>query len=127
VESSASARRLEPGIARRLAAEAALKKSGEHRLRLLQESSRLQSRWRHQARAMLSAQEDERQKTSRHLDDEIVQTLLGIHIRLLTLKQAARANTGNLKKEIASTQRLVKQSVSMVNRFAHEFGAQHKA
>jgi len=75
---------------------------------------------------MLSAQEDERQKTSRHLDDEIVQTLLGIHIRLLTLKQAARANTGNLKKEIASTQRLVKQSVRMVNRSAHEFGAQCK-
>ena len=41
-------------------------------------------------------------------------------------KEAAKANTGSLKKEIASTQRLVKQSVKTINRFAREFGLQHE-
>ena len=81
---------------------------------------------RHLTRKILSAQEDERQKTSRQLHDEIAQTLLAINVRLLTLKKAAKANTENLKKEIAETQRLVKQSVKTIQRLAHEFGVHHE-
>jgi len=126
MESSASARHLEQGILQRQAAEAALKKSGKQRTRLLAESRRLQQHSRHLTHEILSAQEDEWQQISRQLHDEIAQILLGINVRLLTLKKAAKANTGSLKKEIASTQRLVKQSVKTINRFAREFGLQHE-
>lgn len=127
MESSAATRRLKRGVARRRAAEAVLKKSGAHRIGLLQESRRLQNRLRDQMRAMLVAQESGRQKSSSQLHDEIAQTLLAIHVRLLTLKKATKASTESLKKEIAETQRLVKQSVAMIQRLAHEYGANHEA
>ena len=127
VESSASKRHLERGVARRRAAEAALKKSGQHRLKLLQKSRRLQERLREQTRTMLSAQEDERKKSSRQLQDEIAQTLLAINVRLLTLKNAGRAKTETLRKEIAETQRLVRQSVLTIRRLGHEYGACHES
>lgn len=126
VERSASARHLKQSILQRQAAEAALKKSGEQRAKLLAESRRLQWHSRHVTHEILSAQEDEWQKIGRQLHDEIAQILLGINVRLLTLKKAAKVNTGSLKKEIASTQRLVRQSVKTINRFAREFGLQHE-
>ena len=51
--------------------------------------------------------------------------MLGINVRLLTLKKEATVNTKGLKKEIASTQRLVEKSVKTMSRFAREFGKQH--
>ena len=126
VESSAVARQLERSVAQRHAVERTLKKSGKHRTMLLEESRRLQKHLRHLTREILAAQEDGRQQISRELHDEIVQILLGINVRLLTLKKAAKASTSSLKKEIASTQRLVKQSVKTINRFACEFGLQHE-
>jgi hypothetical protein len=41
------------------------------------------------------------------------------------LKKEATVNTEGLKKEIASTQRLVGKSVKTMSRFAREFGKQH--
>ena len=125
-EWSEAARHLKRGIVQRQLAEEALKKSGNHRTKLLKDSGRLQKHLRHLTHEILAAQEDDRQKISRQLHDEIAQILLGINVRLLTLKKAAKANTGSLKKEIASTQRLVKQSVKTINRFAREFGLQHE-
>jgi len=125
-ESSASARHLRRGIAQRQAAEAALKKCGKHGDKLLNESRRLQKHLRHLTHEILCAQEDERRKISHQLHDEMAQTLLGIHVRLLTLKKAAKANTQGFKKELASTQWLVRQSVRSINRFAHEFGLRHE-
>ena len=58
----------------------------------------------------------------RELQNEIVQTLLGINVRLLSLKQEARNNTRGFKNEIASTQRLVVKSVQSVRNVAREFG-----
>jgi signal transduction histidine kinase len=126
VESSASARHLKQGIARRQAAEAALQKSGQQRNRLLAESRRLREHLQHLTHEILSGQEDERRKISRQLHDEIAQTLLGINIRLLTLKNTAKANTSSLKKEIAGTQRLVRRSLRTVHQFAEEFGLGHE-
>lgn len=123
VESSASARHLKQGVVQRQASDRALKKSGKQHAKLLAESRRLREHLRHLTHEILSAQEDERQKISHQLHDEIAQTLLGINVRLLTLKNTAKANTAGLKKEIASTQRLVKQSLKTINRFAHEFGS----
>ncbi len=125
-ESSVSSRRLADGIARRKAAEAALKKSGKHLTRLLQESSRLQDLVRVQTREFLSKHEGERRKSSRQLHDEIAQALLAIDVRLLTLKIAAKASSQSLEKEVAGTQRLVKQSVVMIRRVAHEFGVRNE-
>ena len=72
--------------------ETALKKSGEHYAKLLKESLQLQEGLRQLAHQVLATQEDERRKISRELQDEIAQTLLGINVRLLSLKQEARSN-----------------------------------
>ncbi|MFA6561177.1 MAG: hypothetical protein WCV00_04655 [Verrucomicrobiia bacterium] len=53
-----------------------------------------------------------------------------IHVRALTtlaLKKAVKANPQGLKKEIAGTQRLVRQSITTINRFACEFGFHHES
>ena len=126
VESSASTRRLKRSIIQRQGVEESLKKSGDHYTQLLTESRRLQKRLRHLTREMLSAQEDERQKASHQLHDEIAQTLIAIDLPLLTLKKAAKASTASLKEEIANTRRMVKESGQRLNRFAHEFVIQHK-
>jgi len=114
-------RQLKRGIVRRKSVEAALKKSGVHYSRLLKDSLQLQEGLRELTHRVLAAQEDERQKISRELQDEIAQTLLGINVRLLSLKKEARVNTKGLKKEIASTQRLVAKSAKTVRRVAREF------
>ena len=125
-EMSSSTRHLARSVTRREAAETALRKRGDDRARLLLESSGLQTRLLGQTREMLTSQEDERQKNSRHLQDEIAQTLLAINLRLLSLKTSAKASTDQFEKEIAHTQRLVRESVKRINRFAHEFALRQK-
>jgi len=115
-------RQLQRGVVRRKAMEDAFEKSGQHHHKSLEESLQLQKRLRQLTHQVLVAQEDERKNISRELQDEIAQTLLGINVRLLSLKQEARNNTKGLKNEIASTQRLVVKSAKSVRRIAHEFG-----
>ena len=114
-------RQLQRGILRRKSVEAALKKSGEHYARLLKESLRLQEGLRQLTHEVLASQEEERKKISLELQNEIAQTLLGINVRLLSLKQEARLNTKGLKNEIASTQRLLLKSAQSVRQVAREF------
>jgi signal transduction histidine kinase len=121
VELAATNRQLQRGIVRRKSVEAALKKSGKHYTKLLKDSLQLQEGLRHLTHQVLASQEDERKKISRELQDEIAQTLLGINVRLVSLKQEARTNTKGLKNEIASTQRLVVKSAQSVRRAAREF------
>jgi signal transduction histidine kinase len=75
---------------------------------------------------ILAVQEDKRKKISRDLQDEIAQTLLGINVRLLTLKNEAEVNTELFKKDLADTQRLVDRSVETIKRFAREIGKHRK-
>ena len=121
-ELAATNRQLQRGIVRRKSVEAALKKSGLHYSKLLKDSLQLQEGLRQLTHQVLVAQEDERRKISTELQDEIGQTLLGINVRLLSLKREARSNTKGLKNEIASTQRLVAKSARSVRRVAREFG-----
>jgi len=121
-----SKRRLKLRIAQRENAEEALQRSGEHYARLLQESHQLQEHLRHLTHRILSAQEHENKMVSRELQDEIAQTLLGINVRLLTLRTGAGTNARGLKKEVASTQRLVKQSETLMRRFTHELGIHYE-
>jgi signal transduction histidine kinase len=115
--------KLQRGIVRRKSLEATLKKSSEHYAKLLKESLQLQGDLRQLTHRVLAAQEDERKKISRELHNEIAQTLLGIHVRLLSLKQEARSNTKRIKNEIASIRQLVINSAKSVRRVAREFGS----
>jgi signal transduction histidine kinase len=69
---------------------------------------------------VMAAQEDERTKISHELQDEIAQTLLGINVRLLSLKQSSRISTKGFRNEIASTQQLVLKSAKFVRQFARK-------
>ena len=124
---AASSRSLTQGIAQRKVVEQALKQSRKHYKALLEESLDLQKHLRRLTHQILTAQEAERKKVSRDLRDEIGQTLLGINVRLLTLKGAAKGNAASLKKEIALTQRLVLESVRSINQFARELDLHQQA
>jgi signal transduction histidine kinase len=121
LELGATNRQLQRGIIRRKNVEAALKKSGEHYTKLLKDSLQLQKGLRQLTHQLLASQEEERKKISLELQNEIAQTLLGINVRLLSLKQEARLNTKGLKNEIASTQRLLLKSAQSVRQVAREF------
>ncbi len=119
-QSADSTRRLKRVVVRRQASETALDASGKQHAKLVQKSHSLQSELQAQMHTIMSANEEQRQKTSLQLQNEIVQLLVAIHVRLLTLKKAAKANTDSLKKEIAETQRLVTQSVQTIQRLTNE-------
>ena len=121
LELAATNRLLQRGVVRRKSVESALKKSGTRYTRLLKDSLQLQDGLRQLTHRVLASQEDERKKISRELQDEIAQTLLGINVRLVSLKQEARTNTKGLKNEIASTQRLVVKSAKSLRRAARAF------
>lgn len=121
LELAATNRQLQRGIIRRQCVEAALKNSGIRYTKLLKDSLQLQEGLRQLTHRVLAAQEEERLKISLELQDEIAQTLLGINVRLLALKQEARLNTKGLRNEIARTQRLVVKSARSVRRVAREF------
>jgi signal transduction histidine kinase len=119
---AASNRELQRGVVRRKDMEDAFVKRGKHQQQCLEESLELQNRLRQLTHRVLLAQEDERKKISHELQDEIAQTLLGINVRLLTLKQEARQNTKGLKKKIASTQVLVADSAKSVQQASRKMG-----
>jgi signal transduction histidine kinase len=118
---AATHRRLQRCIVRRKFVEAAFVKSGRHHKKCLEVSLQLQKRLRQLTHRVLAAQEIERQQVGKELQDEIAQTLLGINVRLLSLRQEARNNVKGFKNEIASTQRLVLRSAKSVRRAAREF------
>jgi signal transduction histidine kinase len=95
-------------------------KNGKPQAKVLKESLQLQKQLRRLTHRVLVAQEDEREKLSHELRNEIAQTLLGLNVRLLLLKQTARNKAGGLKNEIASAQRLVVKSATLVRRLARE-------
>jgi signal transduction histidine kinase len=120
VDLAATNRSLKQRVAQRKAAEEALKKRGAHSAKLLKESRELQKHLQHLTHKILSSQENKRKKISRDLQDEIAQTLLGINVRLLTLRKVNAIHARGLQKEIASTQRLVDKSVRSIDRFVRE-------
>jgi signal transduction histidine kinase len=113
-------RQLQRSIVRFKARENAFQKSGKHKDKFLGESLQQQKHLRKLTHRVLGAQEDERKKISHELQDEIAQNLLGINVRLLSLKEKARSSPKGLKKEIASTRRLVAKSAKSMRWFAHE-------
>ena len=119
-ELAESNRLLQLGIVRHKTMEATLKKNAEHYMELLKDSVQLQDSLRQLARKGLSAQEAERKKISHELQDDVAQLLLSINVRLLTLRRGAKGSSKSLKNQIASTQRLVSQSVKSVRHVVSE-------
>ena len=122
-ELAVSNRQLRQGVARRRIMENDYAKRGKRHQKSLDESLELQKRLRQLTHQVIAAQENERKKISHKLQDEIAQTLLGINIRLLSLKQAARINKKGLRNEIASTQRLVAKSAKSVRQVGRKIGS----
>ena len=115
-------RRLRQGVAQRKVMEDAYEKRRKLHNECLEESLQLQKRLRQLTHRLLAGQENERKNISRELQNEIAQTLLGINVRLLSLKQQALGNKKRLNNEIASTQRLVVESAGSVQRVAQKLG-----
>lgn len=104
-------------------AEAALRDSEATFGQLLKDSRELEQHLQKVAHQTLAAIEAEQKKMSHQLNDEIAQTLLGINIRLLTLKQQIAISHENLNQEITATRNLIEQSLTLINRLAHEFNS----
>jgi signal transduction histidine kinase len=113
-------RRLQRETVRRMAAEEAVRKSRLHYGQILAQSRLMQEQLKHLSHQILMVQEEERKYISRELHDEISQILAAINVRLAALKIEAASNTGNLQKNIDTTQHLVEKSVAAVHRFARE-------
>jgi signal transduction histidine kinase len=120
VELAGSNKKLKGEIAQRKTVEVSLRTSQQTSSKLLMKSRQMQEELRHLSRQLLSAQEEERRKISRELHDVIAQTLSGINVRLSALKSESMADTLQLQKQIADTQRLVEKSVDIIHRFARE-------
>jgi hypothetical protein len=125
-ESSAASRRLGSGIAKRKVAESALKTSGRELAKLLQESRQLQGRLRVTTRNKLQAQERVRHAVSLRLQNELAQTLLAIHLHLLTLKVSVKTRLKGLHKEVAAYQAFVRESTSTIQRLKNEIDRHYK-
>ncbi len=106
--------------------EKALRISGVHCKKILEGSHCLQKHLQNLTHKILSAHEEGRKRISHNLQDEIAQTLLGIHVRLLTLKSKAAVNSSGFKQEIACTQQMVKESVQSITRFARKLNIHQK-
>lgn len=126
-ELATSNRKLQRGNVRQKVMAAAYAKSGKRHDKSLGESLQLQNRLRQLTHQVLAAQESDRKKISHELQDEIAQTLLGINVRLLSLKRGAGGDIKGLQDEIASAQRLVVKSAQTMRRFARDLAVHHAA
>jgi signal transduction histidine kinase len=120
LELANSVEELKQEILQRKVVEESLRASELTSISLLEKSQQMQEELRHLSRQLLSVQEEERRKISRELHDVIAQTLTSINVRLAGLTAESTTNTSQLRKQIASTQRLVEKSVDIVHRFARE-------
>lgn len=126
LELTDSNRELQRGLARHEEVNRSLEIEGKRSDLLLEESRHLQNRLQEMTRKILKAQEEGRKKMSLRLQDDIVQTLEGIHLRLLVLNKEVSAHSEVFQKEIALTKDLVQQSVQVINSFVHESGSEYE-
>lgn len=126
-ELAASRLELEKQTSNREASETALKSSQAAFEKLLRESRVLEAQLKGMAQQILTASELEKKLVSEHLRDEIAQSLLGLHVRLLALKKEVADSHDTLTHEIASTQHLVEESVQAILRFAKELALRHES
>lgn len=119
-ELAAANRSLKEGIKRRRITTRALQASTERSRHLSAASSRLRLHLQRTARGVLAAQETRRKELSLRLRDEIAQSLIGINVRLVTLKRDAAITSTGLGREIARTRQLVDDSLISIRQVARE-------
>lgn len=112
VELATSNRHLGLEITRRKRVEAALRKSELSLSNSLEKSESLEKQLRGFSRKILTDQEEERKKISRELHDVIAQALIGISVRLSTLKSEVGINAKQLARNITFTQKMVTKSLT---------------
>lgn len=117
---AASNSELKREIVRREVVEESLRKSEQHHAHLLRQSRHQQAQLRSLSHRILQAQEEERKRISRELHDQVVQTLVGINLHLGTLVEGAAPKLPEFKRRIVRAQRLIKDSVDVVHRFARD-------
>jgi len=120
VELASANRLLGLEITRREKVETELRISGQDLKKSLEKSERFKEQLRGLSRQILSVQEEERKKISRELHDVVAQALLGINVRLATLRIEAGINTQGLDRNISQTQKMIKKSANIVHQFARE-------
>jgi PAS domain S-box-containing protein len=109
----ASNLKLEVEISRRQEVEKELIKSERHQ-------KQLQQRMKALAKKLLHIQEEERLRISRELHDQVVQTLIGINIRLVIMSAQAAGRDPDFQRQLILTQQLVKNSVDDVHQVARD-------
>jgi PAS domain S-box-containing protein len=109
----ASNLKLEMEITRREEVEKELIKSEQHQ-------KQLQQRMKALANKLLHIQEEERLRISRELHDQVVQTLIGINIRLVIMSAQAAGLDPDFQRQLILTQQLVKNSVDNVHQVARD-------
>lgn len=107
--------------------EKTLRKSGARSKTLLKEARALQKHLQLLAHQLLSGQEARRKQISLNLQDEIIQTLVAINVRLMSLKRECSEDEPAFKNDIAGTQHLVRESVRAINQYACELELQPEA
>ena len=117
---------LQGEISERQLAETALKASEKAALGVLSECRHLEKKLQDTARTILTANEEERTKISLILQDEIAQTLLGIEVRLIALKNNVLMNHAGLNEEISTIRLLVETSAITIKRLTRELGIHHE-
>lgn len=110
----------------RKSAENAFRASEETAAELLVESRMLEEELLEMTHRTLSADEAGRKQISLHLQGDIAQAMLGIHIRLLALKKAVSINHEDFVEQITATERLMAQSVKMISSFADAIDRDHE-
>lgn len=78
--------------------------------RMLEESRELQQHLLDVTRQVLTSGEEEHQRIGGALQDELLQSLIGIHIRLRVLNKQVTLEARAVHKQIASTRRKVRES-----------------
>lgn len=77
-------------------------------------------------RGVLNADEAERQRLSRCLQDEVSQQLLGVRVRMLVLDKVISDNHESVVKEINITRQLLAQSLKIIRSLDRTRRAHHE-
>ena len=117
---AATSRKLKQEIRAREAMAKNLTKSKLQQTQLLAHSQHIQEQLRRLSHQVLQAQEAERQRISRELNDDIAPTLTGINNQLSALAGEPRLKVNGFQQRMEQTQKLVADSVDIVHRFARD-------
>lgn len=120
VELATANRKLAIEVAQRKRAEKKARKSERDLSKSLEKSEILRNQLRGLSRQFLTVQEEERKNISRELHDVVAQALMGINVRLGTLKAEAGLDTKELVRNITRTQKMITKSAEIVHQFVCE-------